>query len=195
MTSRSERPETSTTEAVPPDKPDSGRLADSLVTLVRNGDYGSLAQLRRANVQTNAHIKAGWHGYEHREVFERVAFLFAIYHQGSSTPSYGDGSFGEAVRRISHGDERDPKHAGAERLFDRIVASRRIPWRHLRHAVARLRSCEEAPPSWELLANDLMKWHDRKARIAYHWSVDFHTPRSRPRGTTSTQPKRKDMTT
>ncbi len=105
-----------------------------------------------------------------------MAFLFAIYHQGSSTPSYGRGSLGAAARRIGDGTGRGPYNPGAQRLLDRVVASRRIPWRHLQHAVTRLRSCEQSPPSWIGLIEDLIKWNDRKARVAYQWSVEFHTP-------------------
>ncbi|MEV7089393.1 type I-E CRISPR-associated protein Cse2/CasB [Streptomyces sp. NPDC093085] len=155
---------------------DSTALVTWLTTLVRNREYGTLADLRRARHPTKAHIRAGWYGGdEHRELFERVAFLFAIYHQGRSTPSYGHGSLGEAARRIGDSVARGPKNPGAQRLLDRVVASRRIPWRHLQHTVTRLRSCEQAPPSWTELTEDLIRWHDRKARIAYSWSAAFYT--------------------
>ncbi len=156
---------------------DSAALTAWLTTLVRNREYGTLAELRRARVRTNAHIRAGWYGGDdHRDLFEQVAFLFAIYHQGRSTPSYGHGSLGDAARRIGDGTGRGPDNPGAQRLLDRVVASRRVPWRHLRHAVTRLRSCDQPPPSWTGLTEDLIKWNDRRARVAYRWSVQFHTP-------------------
>ncbi|MFE6099356.1 type I-E CRISPR-associated protein Cse2/CasB [Streptomyces laurentii] len=156
---------------------DSAGLTTWLATLVRNRDYGTLAQLRRANEPNSAHIQAGWYGGEdHRELFEQVAFLFAIYHQGRSDPSYGYGSLGAAVRRIGDGTGRGPDNPGAQRLLDRVAASRRIPWRHLQHAVTRLRTCDQAPPSWTGLTEDLILWHDRTARVAYRWSVEFHSP-------------------
>ncbi|GAA3884827.1 type I-E CRISPR-associated protein Cse2/CasB [Streptomyces sedi] len=166
-----------------------GELLTAWLTgLVRSRDYGQLAQLRRTGTETSAHIRAGWCGpREQREVFERVAFLFAVYHQGRSVPSYGHGSLGAAARRIGDGAGRGPENPGAQRLFDRVVASRRVPWRHLQHTVARLRACDQHPPSWARLAEDLVRWHDRKARIAYGWSVDFHAPEK--------QTKRKDPTT
>ncbi|MDX6741538.1 type I-E CRISPR-associated protein Cse2/CasB [Actinocorallia sp. A-T 12471] len=157
---------------------DSSALTAWLTTLVRNREYGTLAELRRARGGTNAHIRAGWYGGdEHRDMFERIAFLFAIYHQGRSSPSYGTGSLGEAARRIGDGTGRGPDNPGAQRLMARITAPRRgVPWRHLQHAVTRLRSCEQPPPSWTELADDLVFWNDRRARIGYWWSVEFHTP-------------------
>ncbi|MFG2112042.1 type I-E CRISPR-associated protein Cse2/CasB [Streptomyces sp. NPDC048718] len=159
---------------------DSEGLVNWLAALVHNRDYGTLAQLRRAGEPNNAHIRAGWHGGDtHRELFEQVAFLFAVYHQGRSKPCHGDGSLGTAARRIGDGTGRGPDNPGAQRLIDRVVASRRIPWRHLQHAVTRLRTCEQAPPSWSELTEDLIRWHDRKARIAYRWSVEFHSTAKR----------------
>ncbi|MFJ1582437.1 type I-E CRISPR-associated protein Cse2/CasB [Streptomyces sp. NPDC088197] len=184
--------------AVPTTFPhDSTALTNWLTTLVRNREYGTLADLRRAKEPTNAHIRAGWYGGDdHRELFERVAFLFAVYHQGRPAPSYGYGSLGAAARRIGDGAERGPDNPGAQRLLDRIVASRRVPWRHLQHAVTRLRACEQAPPSWTQLTEDLIRWNDRKARIAYQWSVEFHTPPTRSRvEQQSKQTTRKDATT
>ncbi|MFF2848438.1 type I-E CRISPR-associated protein Cse2/CasB [Streptomyces sp. NPDC058001] len=183
------------TEPVP-DQRGGEQLTAWLTSLVRNREYGKLAELRRTE-PTDAHIRAGWYGpREHREIFEKVAFLFGVYHQGSSVPQYGTGSLGAAARRIGDGTGRGPENPGAQRLLSRVVASRRIPWRHLQHTVTRLRSCEQPPPSWIQLTDDLTRWHDRKARIAYGWSVDFHNPRTRSRsGTTSTQTTRKDAST
>lgn len=175
---------------------DSTALTNWLTTLVRNREYGTLADLRRARNPTNAHIRAGWYGGdEHRELFERVAFLFAVYHQGRPVPSYGYGSVGVAARRIGDGTGRGPDNPGAQRLLDRVVTSRRIPWRHLQHTVTRLRACEQYPPSWTQLTDDLIRWHDRKARIAYRWSVEFHTPATRGGAAPSKQTTRKDATT
>ncbi|WP_435177466.1 type I-E CRISPR-associated protein Cse2/CasB [Actinacidiphila sp. bgisy145] len=172
---------------------DSAALTNWLTTLVRNREYGILADLRRARTPTRAHIRAGWYGGDaHREIFERVAFLFAVYHQGRSVPSFGHGSLGTAARRIGDGAGRGPDNPGAQRLLDRVVASRRIPWRHLQHAVIRMRSCDVPPPSWSQLAEDLILWHDRKARIAYYWAVEFHTPVPRSRTAPGGRTTRKD---
>lgn len=175
---------------------DSAALTAWLTTLVRNREYGTLADLRRAKEPTSAHIRAGWYGGDkHREIFEKVAFLFAIYHQGRPEPAYGFGSLGAAARRIGDSTGRGPDNPGAQRLLGRVVASRRIPWRHLQHAITRLRSCEQAPPSWTQLTEDLIRWNDRKARIAYQWSVEFHTPATRGRAPQGKQTTRKDATT
>ncbi|GAA1934487.1 hypothetical protein GCM10009837_70420 [Streptomyces durmitorensis] len=159
-----------------------------LASLVRNHDYASLAELRRPRVQLEPHFRALWFSPDEaqREVYAQVAFLFAIYHQGRSRPAYGYGSLGEAARRIGSGDRRGPEDPGAARLIDRIVSSRRIPWRHLQHAVARLRACERQPPSWARLVDDLTRWHDRKARVPYEWGVAFHIPAARAAATRST---------
>ncbi|MEU9107162.1 type I-E CRISPR-associated protein Cse2/CasB [Streptomyces xanthophaeus] len=161
------------------EKPPAERLAAWLTTLVRNREYAQLADLRRPRVRTNAHIRAGWFNPEQREVYEQVAFLFAVYHRGMSQPTFGFGSLGDSARRIGSGAGRGPDDPGAARLIDRIVASRRVPWRHLQHTVARLRACDQKPPSWARLAEDLALWNDRKARISYRWAVDFHTPPTR----------------
>jgi len=152
------------------------QLVAWLTTLVRNHEYGELARLRHAGLETPAHIRAGWYDPDQRELFAQVAFLFAIYHRGKSQPSYGMGSLGTAARRIGSGIGRGPDDPGACRLVERIGASRRIPWRHLQHAITRLRSCDQPPPSWAQLATDLGQWHDRKARIRYSWTVDFYKP-------------------
>ncbi|MER5492217.1 type I-E CRISPR-associated protein Cse2/CasB [Streptomyces sp. NPDC002454] len=180
-----------------PDEPGSGQLAAWLVTLVRNREYGKLAELRRTEA-TDSHIQAGWYGpKEHREVYERVAFLFGVYHRGVPVPRYGTGSLGTAARRIGDGAGRGPDNPGAQRLVSRIVASRRIPWRHLQHTITRLRSCEpqQQPPSWQRLTDDLVRWHDRRERIAYQWSVDFHSPLSSDRSGTNKQTTWKDAST
>ncbi|MFE7559963.1 type I-E CRISPR-associated protein Cse2/CasB [Kitasatospora sp. NPDC057500] len=175
---------------------DSSELVDWLTTLVRNREYGTLANLRRTGTRTNAHIRAGWFGgSEHRDLFERMAILFALYHQGRSCPSYGYGSLGAAAARIGDGTGRGPDNPGAQRLVERVVASRRVPWRHLQHTVVRLRSCDQAPPSWSRLTEDLIRWNDRRARIAYNWSVDFHTPAGKARTLIGkTQNDQKDRT-
>ncbi|MGW5063014.1 type I-E CRISPR-associated protein Cse2/CasB [Streptomyces sp. NPDC004096] len=154
----------------------SEQLTQWLISLVRSRDYGTLAELRRPSISQNAHIEAGWFDPGHREVFEQVAFLFAVYHRGAPEPSRGYGSLGAAARRIGTSLGRGPDDAGASRLMDRIVSSRRPPLRHLQHAITRLRSCDEPPPSWSRLADDLARWTNRQARIRYHWAVDFHAP-------------------
>ncbi|WP_433699183.1 type I-E CRISPR-associated protein Cse2/CasB [Nocardiopsis sp. CA-288880] len=174
---------------------DSEALTAWLTTLVHQRDTGALAELRRAGVRTNAHIRAGWYGGDdHRDLFERMAFLFAVFHQGRSVPSYGYGSLGAAARQIGDTTGRGPDNPGALRLVGRVVASRRIPWRHLQHAVTRLRSCEQPPPSWTGLTEDLIKWNDRKARVAYQWSVDFHLPPGHTRKTPNKPTTRKGST-
>ncbi|MCK8678373.1 type I-E CRISPR-associated protein Cse2/CasB [Streptomyces lichenis] len=177
-----------------PDQRGGDQLTAWLVSLVHNREYGSLAELRRTRT-TDAHIRAGWFSpQKHREIYENVAFLFGVYHQGRSTPLYGSGSLGTAARRIGDGTGRGPDNPGAQRLLARVVASRRIPWRHLQHTVTRLRSCEQPPPSWTRLTDDLTRWYDRRARIAYGWSVDFHHPGTRGRTGSSTTTTRKDAT-
>ncbi|MFK0050008.1 type I-E CRISPR-associated protein Cse2/CasB [Streptomyces sp. NPDC090741] len=170
-------PET-TQAALPPEHPPSEQLARWLNSLVRNRDNGTLAELRRPRVKEDAHIRAGWYApvEEQREIYERVAFLFAVYHQGADRAHKGYDTLGGAMRRIGSRIGRGPKDAGATRLNARVVSSRSIPWRHLQHAVARLRSCEQPPPSWSQLVEDLVRWTDREAKIRYRWAVDFHKP-------------------
>ncbi|MEU1325946.1 type I-E CRISPR-associated protein Cse2/CasB [Streptomyces microflavus] len=161
------------------------QLTAWLMSLVRNREYGKLAELRRTK-PTDSHIRAGWYApEEHREVYEKVAFLFGVYHQGATVPLRGKGSLGDAARRIGDGSGRGPENPGAQRLMSRVVASRRLPWRHLQHTITRLRACEQPPPSWSQLTADLTRWHDRKARIPYLWTVHFHEPSARSRGATA----------
>ncbi|GAA2344979.1 type I-E CRISPR-associated protein Cse2/CasB [Streptomyces kunmingensis] len=152
------------------------QLTAWLISLVRSREVGKLADLRRPHAETEARIMAGWVDPANRETLELVAFLFAVYHRGSSRPSYGSGSLGTALRRIGSGDHRGPADPGAARLMERIAASRRLPVRHLQHAVARLRSCEQKPPAWSQLTDDLIRWNDRRSRIRYGWAVDFYEP-------------------
>lgn len=161
----------------------SEQLTQWLLGLVNSRNYGKLAELRRPSISQNAHIEAGWFDPTRRDVFEQVAFLFAIYHRGAVEASRGYGNLGAAARRIGTSLGRGPDDAGASRLMDRIVASRRPPLRHLQHTITRLRSCGEPPPSWSRLADDLARWTDRQARIRYRWAVDFHAP---PRRSTAT---------
>ncbi|MGW9430067.1 type I-E CRISPR-associated protein Cse2/CasB [Streptomyces decoyicus] len=151
-------------------------LTQWLLGLVNSRNYAKLAELRRPTISQNAHIEAGWFDPGRRQVFEQVAFLFAVYHRGAVEPSRGYGSLGSAARRIGTSLGRGPEDAGASRLMDRMVASRRPPLRHLQHTITRLRSCDVQPPSWSRLADDLARWTDRQARIRYHWAVDFHAP-------------------
>lgn len=188
MTTRPEyeskpKPE-SESKSGPESSESSAALTAWLASLVHNRNYGSLADLRRPRVRKEPHFRAIWYspGEEQEEIYEQVAFLFAVYHQGRSEPAYGYGSLGEAARRIGNGAAQGPDDPGAARLVDRIVSSRRIPWRHLQHAVARLRACGAKPPSWARLADDLSRWNDRKARVSYEWAVDFHMSRSRAAG-------------
>jgi CRISPR system Cascade subunit CasB len=149
-----------------------------LMTLVRNRQYGELAQLRRVTAGTSARYQVGWFAPDqaNREIYEQVAFLFAVYHRGVGQPAPGFGNFGAAARRIGRPGARGPEDPGATRLVDRIVSGRRIPWRHLQHGIARLRACEQQPPSWTVLVTDLEQWNDRKARVADRWAIDFHEP-------------------
>ncbi|MGW0784957.1 type I-E CRISPR-associated protein Cse2/CasB [Streptomyces sp. NPDC002913] len=191
-----------TTGADPGTSESSAALTAWLASLVHNHDYASLAELRRPRVQREPHFRALWFSptEAQREVYSQVAFLFAVYHQGRSKPAFGYGSLGEAARRIGSETQRGPDNPGAARLVDRIVSSRRIPWRHLQHAVARLRACDKQPPSWALLVDDLNRWHDRKARVPYAWGVAFHmpparTPAERPTSSTAAASLQKDSTT
>lgn len=188
----------STDSAEPREPTRSEQLTQWLTGLVHSRDYGKLAELRRPRISRNAHIEAGWFDPARREVFEQVAFLFAVYHQGAVEPSRGYGSLGTAARRIGTSLGRGPDDAGASRLMDRIVSSRRPPLRHLQHAIARLRSCDVPPPSWSRLADDLARWTDRQARIRYRWAVDFHAPPPRTtarNNTTATSTTTKDTLT
>ncbi|MEU3221693.1 type I-E CRISPR-associated protein Cse2/CasB [Streptomyces sp. NPDC006976] len=172
----------------------SAALTSWLASLVHNHDYASLAELRRPRVHREPHFRALWYSptEAQHEIYGQVAFLFAVYHQGRPKPDFGYGSLGEAARRIGSGAGRGPDDPGAARLVDRIVSSRRIPWRHLQHAVARLRSCDRHPPSWARLVDDLSLWHDRKARISYEWGAAFHMPPARTAPSTAAADLEKD---
>lgn len=154
----------------------SERLTAWLVNLIHDRDYGRLAELRRPDLRRNTHIQAGWFDDARRNTFAQVAFLFAIYHRGASRPDPGRGSLGAAACRIGSSAGRGPDDPGAQRLMDRIVASRRPPLRHLQHAITRLRSCEQRPPSWARLVDDLSCWSDGGRDVPYDWAVDFNRP-------------------
>ncbi|MFJ1562306.1 type I-E CRISPR-associated protein Cse2/CasB [Streptomyces mirabilis] len=165
-----------TDSAVRPDPAPGDLLTGWLTGLVRTRDYGQLSALRRPRALTTSHILAAAHAptEAQREVYEQVAFLFAVYHRGASRPSYGFGSLGSAARRIGSPAARGPKDPGASRLVDRLVSSRRVPWRHLQHAIERLRACEVPPPAWSRLVEDLAAWNERGRAVHRQWAYDFH---------------------
>jgi CRISPR system Cascade subunit CasB len=173
--------------AAPDDRPPAVRLNVWLNALVHGHDYAVLADLRRPAAPPGrgqrpprryALLKAADFAAEeeHREVYQRVAFLFARYHAGASRPRAAHGSTGAALRRVGGPAGRGPKDPGAKRLLDRLCASHRIPWRHLQHAVERMRSGDTTPPSWAGLADDLVRWESRGDDVPDAWARDFYTP-------------------
>ncbi|MEV6973736.1 type I-E CRISPR-associated protein Cse2/CasB [Kitasatospora sp. NPDC093806] len=164
--------------AAPAGPPAPGDLLTSwLCGLVRARQYGQLADLRRPAALSRARLDAEEFApaEETREVFRHVAFLFARYHAGRLDPSPGSGNVGAALRRIGTSAARGQYNPGAVRLFDRLVAARRIPWRHLQHAVERARSCDTVPPSWARLTEDLAGWTERRRPVQYAWARSFYS--------------------
>ncbi|MFF3003216.1 type I-E CRISPR-associated protein Cse2/CasB [Kitasatospora sp. NPDC057940] len=164
-------------------EPDPGKqLTAWLCGLVRARQYGQLADLRRPEAVTQARLIAANFApsEETRPVFEHVAFLFARYHAGRLDPSPGSGDTGAALGRIGTGAGRGQANPGAVRLLDRVVASRRVPWRHLQHVVERARSCDTVPPSWAVLTEDLAGWSGRGRPVQYRWARSFYTPTYTP---------------
>ncbi|MFJ3856108.1 type I-E CRISPR-associated protein Cse2/CasB [Streptomyces sp. NPDC090085] len=165
-------------------KPPGVQLSGWLTGLVRARDLKTLADLRRPDALTEARLKAANFAptEAQRDQYERVAFLFARFHAGASTPSAGFDNVGGALRRIGSGGGRGPGDAGAKRLFEVITASHSIPWRHLQHAVERARSCSVAPPNWAQLTEDVALWTSRGRPVAYAWARAFYTPTYRNGG-------------
>ncbi|MBF6357024.1 type I-E CRISPR-associated protein Cse2/CasB [Nocardia higoensis] len=161
-----------------PAKPSAVRLTAHLCGLVRNHDLGALADLRRIHAISQARLLVASYAPTEadREVYERVAFLFARYHAGKTRPSTGWGSIGNALGLIGAPGHRGPKNPGTTRLLDRITTSRDIPWRHLQHAVERARAADTPPPEWVRLTDNLTAWHKSKREVAYRWARDFYTP-------------------
>ncbi|MFE4976121.1 type I-E CRISPR-associated protein Cse2/CasB [Kitasatospora sp. NPDC056651] len=160
------------------DRPPAQQLTNWLCGLVWSHDYGRLAELRRPEALTEARFLAEGYAPEdpQRPVFARVAFLFARYHAGRRVPQAGYGSMGDALRRIGTPAGRGSKDPGARRLFERLVAARELPLRHLQHAVERARACEVPPPSWSVLTVDLVDWKSRDRQVPYEWARAFYTP-------------------
>ncbi|MFB7260655.1 type I-E CRISPR-associated protein Cse2/CasB [Streptomyces nojiriensis] len=156
------------------------QLTGWLYGLVASRQYGMLADLRRYRPDrpTEAHhLAAGYAPTEElEETYEFVAFLFAKFHAGTSTPVPGYGDMGAAIRRIGSGLTKGPDDPGARRLFARITDSRRIPLRHLQHAIHRARSCNTAPPSWSQLTDDLAQWTARGRPTVRAWGRSFYVP-------------------
>ncbi|MDT0453662.1 type I-E CRISPR-associated protein Cse2/CasB [Streptomyces hesseae] len=172
-----------TAPAQDPPTPSPGQqLTAWLCGLVRARQYGQLADLRRPAALTQARLTAANFApsEDSRHIFEQVAFLFARYHAGRLDPSPGAGDTGAALRRIGTGAGRGPTNPGAVRLLDRVVASRRIPWRHLQHAIERARSCDTIPPSWTTLTEDLSGWSRKGRPVQYQWARSFYTPSFTP---------------
>jgi len=157
-------------------------------SLVHTHQYGKLADLRRpATADSPSHFEARAFAptEEHRALYRQVGFLFARYHSGRTRPHYGRGSLGSAIRSIGYDGARGPANPGAERLMMRILPSRQIPWRHLQHAIERIRAGETTPPSWSELITDLTQWTERGRPTSQKWGDDFYTRRRttpRPNG-------------
>jgi CRISPR system Cascade subunit CasA len=151
-----------------------------LGSLVHTHQYGKLADLRRpATADSPTHFEARAHApiEEHRALYRQVGFLFARYHAGKTRPHYGRGSMGTAIRSIGYDGARGPANPGAERLMMRILPARQIPWRHLQHAIERIRAGETTPPSWSELITDLTQWSERGRPTSQKWGDDFYTRR------------------
>lgn len=148
--------------------------------LVHTHQYGKLADLRRPATAVNpTHYEARDFAPtdEHRALYRQVGFLFARYHAGRTRPHYGRGSMGTAIRSIGYDGARGPSNPGAERLMMRILPARQIPWRHLQHAIERIRAGETTPPSWADFITDLTQWTVRGRPTAETWGDDFYTRR------------------
>ncbi|AVI00287.1 hypothetical protein C5L38_35135 (plasmid) [Streptomyces sp. WAC00288] len=164
----------------PAEHPPGVQFAGWLAGLVRSRNVGDLAALRRLQPipRLEAHYRAAAFAPmpEQEQYYQLTAFLFARYHAGATSPHYGYGDVGAALRRIGNGLTRGPKDPGAKRLLTRITASREVPARHLQHVIDRARSCGTAPPAWELLPDDLARWQERGRPIADAWGKSFYTP-------------------
>ncbi|MEV6408844.1 type I-E CRISPR-associated protein Cse2/CasB [Streptomyces bobili] len=149
-----------------------------LGSLVHTHQYGKLADLRRpATAESPTHYEARAYAptEEHRALYRQVGFLFARYHAGRTKPHYGYRSMGSAIRSIGYNGARGPSNPGAERLMMRILPARQIPWRHLQHAIERIRAGDTTPPSWAQLITDLAQWTERGRPTAQTWGDDFYT--------------------
>ncbi|MFD7499484.1 type I-E CRISPR-associated protein Cse2/CasB [Streptomyces sp. NPDC059850] len=169
------------------ERPPSERLNAWLRGLVHSHEYGTLADLRRLTVPRRRSrrsapnqaqlLAANFAPHEHqRAIYEGVAFLFARYHAGATRPRAAYGDMGDALRKVGSIAGRGPKDPGARRLLDRLTATREIPWRHLQHAVERIRAGDTTPPSWVQLADDLSDWKSRHRDVPETWARSFYTP-------------------
>ncbi|MEU3290136.1 type I-E CRISPR-associated protein Cse2/CasB [Streptomyces longwoodensis] len=160
-----------------------------LGSLVHTHQYGKLADLRRpptADSPTHYEARAFAPNEDHRALYRQVGFLFARYHAGRVKPHYGYGDMGRAIRSIGYDGARGPANPGAERLMMRILPARHIPWRHLQHAIERIRAGATTPPSWAELITDLAQWTDRGRPTPEKWGDAFY---SRSRTPSPTAPK------
>ncbi|MEU8724681.1 type I-E CRISPR-associated protein Cse2/CasB [Streptomyces antimycoticus] len=170
------------------ERPPAERLNAWLRGLVHSHEYGTLADLRRLTVPRRSRsrrsapnqarlLAANFAPQEHqRAIYEGVAFLFARYHAGATRPRAAYGDMGHALRKVGSVAGHGPKDPGATRLLDRLAAARDIPWRHLQHAVERMRAGDTAPPSWVQLADDLTDWKSRDRDVPETWARSFYTP-------------------
>ncbi|MFI8792956.1 type I-E CRISPR-associated protein Cse2/CasB [Streptomyces sp. NPDC055105] len=178
--------------AAPQQTPPAQQLAAWLRSLVRGHQNGVLAELRRPNALDTqaAMIAMNFAGRDAddamRDIYRRTAFLFAVYHRGATRNQAlpGLGNLGAGCSRIGTAAGRGRNDPGAVRVMKRILGSRKVPWRHLQHAVERMRSCDTAAPNWAQLADDLTRWTSKDAGISTNWSRAFFTPTYTPRTAT-----------
>ncbi|MFF7415426.1 type I-E CRISPR-associated protein Cse2/CasB [Streptomyces lydicus] len=161
----------------------SGALAHWLAAMARSGNTGAICDLQRPHQPSEALALAGRFATDEKDrpAFEFTATLFAQYHAAlpwrDSIRHYGSGDMGAALRRVGSGALRGPSDPGCDRLFKQLVGPGALPWRHLQHAIARLRSADRFPPSWSQLARDLSTWSSPDREVQHRWARSFWAPR------------------
>ena len=156
-------------------------FVEYLETLVKRGDRGALAALRRGLGKLPGTAPevfpyvVPWvpgNASRSREAsYYFVASLFALWHQGRAGPQTAGGNLGWSFARLASQAGAAPQ--AVERRFVSLLRSRLedLP-EHLRHGVSLLRS-HDVPVEWSQLLTDLWWWEDTEGGVQRRWAREF----------------------
>jgi len=166
------------------------RFVESLEKLVKQGNRGALAELRRGlgrppGTAFGMYPHVAWATANCRSRWEEhcyyiLASLFAAWHQGAEKTTPGaPANLGASLRECARGENRrldEDRLKPIERRFVALLNSHPDDLHaHLRHAVSLLRA-EQIPVNWAQLLYDLTHWRHDSRFVQRRWAKAFWAP-------------------